>query len=274
MVRISQVWDSTVDAVRGRAGLILPVAALALWGPAVVQAAFSSYLSPEAGRAAGAGASLVTLLLTVVSVWGGLVVLAITSAPDVGRDAAMRMASARVLPLVGVALVVGVVIVAALVPLFVALAAGGLDMNAMAAGRFAMSGQLSGGAGLFATLYSILLLAALFWVSARLMPLSAVVLHERRGLGAIGRAFSLTRGLAPKLFGVSLLFGVVLVIASGAVQLVVGTVVRLALGPDGVPTATFLGAVAGAVVSTALTVLAYGFMARLYAALTGDLRDR
>ena len=110
------------------------------------------------------------------------------------------------------------------------------------------------------------IVAGLFvvWLFARLLPLVPTVLNERLGLGAIARAFGVTRGLGLKLVGALVLYGIVLYVASSAAKWVTFIPLRLVLGGDGIGTASFIGAVVGALVSTAFSVLAYAFIAQLY----------
>lgn len=273
MVRIGTVWDSAVEAVRGRAGLIAPIALAAVFLPSVIQAAMQSYAA-QPGAAPSPGRSLLAMLVSIgtllLTLWGALAITAITSHPNVSRPEATRQATGRLLPLLGVSLVLGLAMALLAIPLIALLAAAGVDFARASAPGYRP--ELSGGTAVAAVLYLLVLVGLLFWLFARLMPLVPVVLHERLGLRAIGRAFRLTKGMALKLVGVLILFAIVVIVATGAAQLVFGIVFRLILGPDGIPTATFLAGVAGAVVSTILSVLSYAFVARLYVMSSGHDR--
>ncbi|PAX09436.1 hypothetical protein [Sphingomonas lenta] len=275
MVRINTVWDSAVEAVRGRAGLIAPIATAAIFLPSVAQAAVQAYLAPQPGAVAAAGSaavgSLVTIIALVVTLWGALAITAITSHPSTTSADATRQATARLLPLIGVSLVIGFALTLLGLPLIALLIAAGVDFENMTPGQ---TPQISGGLGALAFLYMLVLLGLLLWIFARLLPLVPTVLHERLGVRAIGRAFRMTKGMGLKLVGVVLLYFIVLIVASGAAQLVFGLVARFALGQDGSATAQFVGGIASAVVATILSVLSYAFVARLYAMLSGrDLAD-
>lgn len=273
MVRIGTVWDSTVEVVQGRLGMLAPVAVLGLFLPSVVQAAIAAYwmapgAEPNAGRAVLV--SLLSLLLAGVTLWGALAITGMASRPDVTRDAASRQALNRLPALLGVALVLGLVFLVLLLPIGAVFAASGVDMARL--GQPGYEPPLSGGAALLVGLWGLAVFLFGLWALARLLPITPVVLHERLGLGAIRRSVALTRGMTWKLIGVLLLFAVVTYVAGGAAQLVVGALAGLLLGPDGAATAQFLGAVAAAVVTTGFSVLAYVFAARLYA-MRSD-RDR
>lgn len=272
MVKIGAVWESAVEAARGRAGMILPIAAGALFVPSVIQTGVQTY-SVQPGAAATAGTAalgLLSLPLMLLTLWGALAITAITSHPDTSTRDAARQATARLLPLVGVWLALGLAALLLVIPLVVLLAAAGVNMAA-----FSMPGYRPdlGGLGLVAALYLLAVGGLALWLLARLLPIVPVVLHERLGLGAIGRAFRLTRGMGGRLVGVLILYVVVLGVASLAVTAVLGLLFRLVLGGDNAATAAFLGGIAGAAVSTVLGVLSYAFVSRLYAASSGrDLR--
>lgn len=271
MVRIGTVWDSAVEAVRGRAGMIAPIAAFALFLPSVIQTAITSFWARPWGVAPSVGGSLTIMLVSIglmlLTLWGALAITAITNDPSVTGADAGRRASARLLPLVGVTVALAVAFGLLIVPLAVLFVAAGVDVAAMATPGYRP--ELGGGAVVAMLLYMLLLLGLFIWLVARLLPLVPVVLHERLGLGAIGRAFRLTRGAGAKLVGVFILYVVVLGVATFAVQSVVGLIFRLILGADNIATAQFLGGVAGAVVSTVFSVLSYAFVSRLYAAESG-----
>lgn len=265
-IRIGDIWDGTTDVLAGRAGLLTPVAALAFFLPAAIQAAITSYGDESSGMAAlKLGVGVVALVATI---WGQLTVIGIASSPDTTRAAASAAAVRRLAPALLVTLICIAAAVVAILPIVGALIAGGFDFQA-AMGRSGSAGapSLAPGAALFCGLYTLALLVLALWLTARLFVWAAVVLHERRGIGALGRSFTLTRGLALKLIGVSLLFGIVYLIAAAAAQFVVGIVSRLLLGAANIPTATWLGALAAAIVGAAFSVVVATFSARLYAAL-------
>jgi hypothetical protein len=104
-------------------------------------------------------------------------------------------------------------------------------------------------------------------VSGRLMALYAVVIAERRGIGALGRAFSLTRGVGGRLFGVMLLYVIVSEVAQLATRTVFGSIFALIFGSDpGISIGSVLTAILVAAVGTIFFVLAAVFGARLYLA--------
>lgn len=273
MTRIGTVWDSALEAVRGRAGLIAPIAIGALFVPNVVQAATQAYrTTPAAFVTTGTGLlfGLLSIAILVVTFWGALAITAITSDPNTTRADAARAATARLLPLVGICLVLGFALTLLGLPFILLLALAGVDFSQMTPGQ---TPTVSGGTAVLGFLYMAAFFLLLLWVFARLLPLVPTVLHERLGLRSIGHAFRMTRGLGWRLVGAVLLYGVVLVVSTLAAQAVFGLVARLLLGADSIATAQFVGGIAVAAVSTVFSVLSYAFVARLYVALTGRDHD-
>ncbi|MES2753197.1 MAG: hypothetical protein V4659_00885, partial [Pseudomonadota bacterium] len=155
-------------------------------------------------------------------------------------------------------------------PIVAILVANGVDLTTL--GNPAVRQPLSPGAGGAIALYCLVLVPLLLWLTARAYLLtSAVVVAEHRALGAIGRAWQLSRGSAGRIVGVILLFLVVMIVAGLAATLVFGSIFKLALGGDGpISAASVLTALIVALVSTVFSVIATVFPAKLYVAL----RDR
>jgi hypothetical protein len=271
MVRIGDVWDSTMDAARGRAGVIAPVALIGFFVPGVLQNAVAAYGDPNAGSTAVLMIA-VALIVLAGALWGQLTVIGIASDPATTRPQASDDARRRLLPALGVGLLMGLIAFVALLPFFIAMLMSGIDWTALSQPGAEMSVAMPEGAGgpiLFAFFYLFIFVGLALWFGARVLLAYAVVLHERRGAGAIRRSLELTRGLTWKLLGVLLIYGIVLLVAMAAVQSVMFLLVRLPLGQAGASTATFLGAVAGQLVASVLVAVFCVFCARLYVALAG-----
>ena len=152
-----------------------------------------------------------------------------------------------------------------LIPAFALFGISGVDFSALARGsRLSLTGA-NGGALAGAFLYLLVWAIALLFVGARLALWQAVLVNERVGLRSVARSWRLTSGATWRLVGVILLFAIVLLVATGAAQSVVGIVFRLILGAD-IPTALFLGSLAGSAVSTMLAVVAVVFTTHFYLA--------
>jgi hypothetical protein len=268
-VSIGTVWDRAVEVLRGRAGILAPIAALTVFLPSVASNALSLY-GGSAGVGVGLLAAVVALVVLVASIWGQLAMLAVATHPATTRADAGHQATARLLPAIGIVLAVGIVLSLAIVPPLVALAHAGVDFSRMSAatGQQTMPTIPAGVSG-FILVYMIAFVVAAFWLGARLLLLNPVILNERRGLRAVTRSIRLTRGMTWRLIAVMLLFVIVLLVASSAVQFVVAVPLRLILGA-GAPTAAFLASVAVAAVTTVFTVIAAAFTAQLYVAVAGE----
>ncbi|MGP7794547.1 hypothetical protein [Sphingomonas sp. CLY1604] len=270
---MGNVWDRTVEVLNGRGGMLAGVAILTLFIPPALASAFGAYVAP--GMARSAGALLLALATTLVALWGQLWIIAASIDPATDREAARRQANARLLPALLVALVLGFALIVAMLPAVALMAVSGVNVAAMSAGT-APTVTVTGST-LLASLYVIVLLVAILFVGARMLPLYAVVLRERLGLAAIKRSWQLSRRHTWRIVGVVLLFMVVLLFATTAAQFAVGLILRLILGADARATVAFLATLAGQAASTALTLVAIVFSAQLYLSLVAReqlLRDR
>lgn len=266
MVRIGDVWDSTTDVLAGRAGLLVPIAALGFFLPGLVQAVIAAY--GGTGPVVATLSLAVAIVVVVAAVWGQLATVAVASDPATtgvqARDAGVRRLGAGLL----VTLVLVAAAIVACLPIGIALFASGYDWQAASAqAGSAGAMRVTPGAALFCFGYGLAIVAVAIWLAARLLLVNAAVLIEQRRIGAIGRSMQLTRGLTGRLVGVLILFVIVLLVATWAAQSVVFVVVRLLLGSPHIATATFAGAIAAAAVSAAFSTTVAVFGARLYAAI-------
>ena len=125
-----------------------------------------------------------------------------------------------------------------LIPVLVALVAAGLDYDAVV--RASTTGAtvpvpagLTASLALFILFYCLALLVVMLWVGVRLLLVNAVIVEERRTLGAIARSIAMTRGHTFVLIGLTLLYGIVSFVAVAAAQSVFGFVIGLILGGEG-----------------------------------------
>jgi hypothetical protein len=266
MVTIGSVWDSTTAVLAGRTGSLAGTAALAFLPPSAVQAAAEAF----GGKSPGAAAltALVTLVALIASMWGQLAIVGIASDPATTRAQAYAGATSRLPAALLLMLVLLAAMVVLVLPVIGVLAASGFDFEAaLAQAGSATQPKLPVGAGLFLFFYGLLIFTGALWLYARMFPLMPVVLHERRGIGAIGRAWTLTRGMTWRLIGFAILLVIVLMVASLAAQAVIFVVFRLALGAEQLATATFIGTLAAAVITAIFSTVVAVFAARLYVAL-------
>ncbi|WP_010164657.1 hypothetical protein [Sphingomonas sp. PAMC 26617] len=270
MVTMSTVWDRTTEFVGGNIAALTPIVLVGMFVPV----ALIGNLMPLMGASGVVGNTVVgalIVLLSLASNWGAIAVTALGLEPAAGRSVAIRTANRRFLPVIGVNLLVLVILFLLFAPAFIGFSLSGIPMN-QAGGAQPSLDQINGPAVLFASLYSLVLLPVLLWVVARLAVITPAVVAERRGFGAFGRAFALTRGLALRIMGVILLYLIVSQVAGLATRMVAGSVFGLLLSNDGpVSLAAILTSTVVAVVSTIFSVLAVAFLAKLYLA-TRDAR--
>lgn len=269
-VNIGTVWDRASEFLGDELAAIGPVVVSFIFVPQAIIGIMQP-LAQGASQMAIIGLQIVTLLLTLVAMWGQFQITALAIAPAEGVAAARNRASAGLLPLFALNLLLLAVALLLLAPVPVALVATGTDPVALM--RAAMQnppGQMPAiapAAALFVSLYSIVYALFWLWVTARLMPMSAVVLAERLGIGAFARSFALTRGLSLALVGVLVLYAVVTAVATLAARALFGSLLALVLGAGGgFSVAGIVGALAVAGVTAALYALAAAFGGKLYLA--------
>lgn len=262
MISIGEIWDRTMRVIAGRLGVLLTLAFLLMIVPPVVQATLETVESTSFGlRSAQLAVSLIVFLAASMAM---IAMTAVASDPAVDREAALAAGRARLGPFIGVSLVVGLAFGLAVLPGAVLLGMARFDL---AQARLAGSQE---GVNLvllgFGLLYFLVLLPVMLWAAARLVPLAAVIVNERRGVGAIRRSFALSRGMSMKLMGVLILYVVVFLVVLTAATSVIGIVARLLSGSDGATVVALAVALATALVTAAFSVLQAVFAAQFYLA--------
>lgn len=271
-VRIGSVWDSTQQVLAGRTSMLVPFAAIGFVLPAMLQVLLVPQTSmAQMSASASATGVLVGLIAIVLGIWAQLAIMALATHPATTSAEASRAGVRRLLPLLGVAFAMGLIIALVVFVPLVVLGLSGFDFTrAVAAqGNPALMPPLPSGAALFIGLYALTLVVLGFWLMARLMLTYAVVLNERRGLGAIRRSIALTRGMTWRLIGITILFSIVFFVAAAAVQGVAGLIFRLILGADRITWVLALTGLVGSIVTAGFMTMAYVFIARLYVATAG-----
>lgn len=271
MATMSSVWDRAAEFLSDNLAVVTPLALAALFLPM----SLTGNLQPLLGTLGGAGDAalgVVLVLLALATVWGNIAITALALDPVGGRAPAIAAANRLLLSVAGVflLLLLGTMVLA--IPFAVALGFSGIDLEAVAAGR--MTGAQPGtGAALVMLLYLPVFGALLLWLSARLSVVVPTMVMERRGVGAVARAFALTRPAQWRIVGVLLLYIVVSFVATRAAQSVFGSVLALTIGGEGPLTlASVLTSIVVAGVSTVFSLLSIAFVARLYLA-TRDARE-
>lgn len=263
MVSMGTVWDRATEFLSDNLSAIFPLALFAIFVPLSI----SQSLEPltKSGGPAAMGFNLASIGLSVVSLWGQVAIMALALDALGGRAGATATANRRLLPVIGVSLVLFIGFFVLLLPFGIALGLSGFDFQAAMAGGKA---ALPPAAGLFLGLYSLLFVVILIWLAARLLLVTPTIIMERHGIGAIGRSFTLTRGVQWKIIGVLLLYVIVLLVSYLAAKFVFGSIFGLIAGGDApVTVGSVLTSIMVSVVLTAFTVLAAAFTAKLYLAV-------
>jgi hypothetical protein len=257
------VWDRATEFLSDNLAAIFPLALCAIFIPSAI----SQSIAPLGvlGAAAALGVQAVSLCLSLVSLWGKVAITALALDAAAGRGNAIATANRRLLPILGVMLVIGVAVIALSLPIAIVLAAAGFDFQAaMTGGR----PELPLGVAGFVLLYMLFFCCALIWVWARLALIMPTMIMERRGMGVFVRSFRLTRPVQWRILGVLILYFVVSAVSVIAAKLVFGSVFGLIAGGEGpVTVATVLTSIVAGIVLTGFTVLATAFTAKLYLAV-------
>ncbi|WP_326525902.1 hypothetical protein [Sphingomonas sp.] len=265
MVKMGDVWDRTVEFLGDNLTLLLPIVLLALFVPTSIADSLAE-VSASGGFGLKLGFAILSLAFAILSLWVQLAIVALAIDPAIGRRMT-TVATQRLLPAVGVFLMVLVGAILLSLPIVVIAGLSGADFAAMQDGRGAQA-NLGGGYALALLLAGIVIVAVALFLAARLLPLSGVIVAERRGTGAIARAFALSRGIGWRLVGVVILYTVVALVAILAAQTVFGSILRLVAGGEGpISIAAIITAIVVAGVKTIFTVLAAAFCGKLYTAI-------
>lgn len=268
VVNMSQVFDRAAEFISDNLGPLAPVALMALFVPVSILLNLGALAAP--GGAGAIVGQAVSLVLALVTTWGGLAVAALAIEPGIGRRGAIDRATQRFLPAIAVSLAVLALVVVLTLPFGVIMALGGFDPTAAQGGG---ETTITPGAGLGFVAYFLVFVVVLLWLGARLALLTPIVIMERRGAGVFARALLLTRRLTWKIIGVTLLYGILFAVSFMAVRFGLGAVLRLAIGGDGpVTVASVLSAIFTSLVVTAFAVLKSAFVAKLYLAVR-DARE-
>ena len=262
MVEMEQVWDRTAAFLRARRAVLVPLALSAMFVPGVI-GGLAEAAAAHNDAASGGVWMPVRLVAGLLMLWAELAILAMAAGLESPR-AALRQAGLRLPVVVGFAVLLTVLLLLLAMPALGILLAYGFDFVAAAAGE---SVQPSVVATAWIALYALLLIPLLLWVAARLSVVTPVILQERRGLGALARTFALTRGLAAKIIGVLLLYGIVSTVLTAAARFAGGTIFAVIFGSDdGLGVASVLTLLLTTLVETALAVLLWVFTGKLYLA--------
>ncbi|CAN5343582.1 hypothetical protein BH09PSE4_BH09PSE4_16920 [soil metagenome] len=272
MVKMGTVWDRTTEFLGDNLAALMPIALLTIFLPTSVQQNLTIVVA-TATPGTKAALSLVMVVLWLLMLWGQLAItaMAIDSGPASiePRPSASSVATRRLLPAIGVLLITGLIMVLLAIPALGVLAAYGFDFSTLSTTPHP---SLPDAAKLPFSIAVLITFPVMIWLMARVyVVLTPVVVAEQRGIGAISRSFSLTKGLVLRIVGVMILYGIVAGVAQLAAKTVFGSVFELVAGGEGTMSlATILTSIVVGAVSAAFTVLATVFCAKLYLAASGQ----
>jgi hypothetical protein len=266
MVNMGNVWDRTTEFLSDNLGAVVSIALLTIFVPQSISGAIKL---AGTGVAPGLGQGIVLALLLPM-LWGQLAITALALRPDAGRGAAQSTATRRFLQSLLAMLILFALIVVLFLPIVFALVASGFDLKLLVdpnVGSHVDVGPWTAG---FVSLYGLAWLVVAIFISVRFSTLLVAVIAAEGGVvAALRRSFALSRGIAWKLLGVVLLFGLVVGVASIAVTSVFGALFRV-LDPTAGPFSigSIIVAILGGLVTTAYYVVQSSFMAKVYLAAT------
>lgn len=265
MVNMGNVWDRTTEFLSDNLGAILPVVLIAIFIPQSISGAIR-----QAGTAIGPGlAQGVTFALLLPVIWGQLAVVAFALQPEAGRGAAQSVATRRFGQAVVAMLISFCAIALLFLPIVLALVASGVDLTALSSAAPGPRPDIAPGVAGFVLVYFVVWFALAAFVSIRFSTLLLPVVATEGGIvRALRRSFAASNGIAWKLLGVTILFGIVAIVAWLAVTSVFGTLFRFldpSAGPFGI--GSIVVAILGAAVMTLYYVIQSIFMAKVYRAV-------
>lgn len=263
MVQMSTVWDRTTAFIASAMPAVLPVAIALLFVPITLELV----LQPALPIGNPLVRAVVTLVLAAVQLTGTLALIVLALGATLHAGEAVRAALARLLVVIGILILLGIIGALVALPMGIGLAASGVNVAAFRAGE-AGNPSMSAGLALFLAFYAIAYIVFVVWATARLIVIEPVILAERQGIGAIRRAFALTRGLIWRIVGVLILYAIVATVAILAAREVFGALFGLIAGGEGVITvASVLTAIVIGVVSAGFKTVAAVFVGKLYQAI-------
>jgi hypothetical protein len=254
MISMNQIWDESVAFVRRESALLVPLALATLYVGDVLASLATGSGTP------GEGNILATIGILAAAIWsvvGQLSIVSLVLKPGQSVGEALVHGLTRLGKVVLVALLLGLVVSLAVVPIAVAMVANGVNPQDPASFQ-----NLPG----WVSLLVLMTAGVLIWASVRLALMNAYIVDRNPGVvEALKGGFGLTQGITARLFLVVALYGLVLVILSSAVRFVAGSAFALLGGAMESPFAgEVLTALVSGIATTALSLIATVFLATLY----------
>lgn len=255
---ISTAWDETKARLESD-GRLLATVALAL---VALPSAVSTLANPNSGMAASGGSltsSLVALAMSLVALVGQLAIIRLAIGPSISVGGAIGHAARRAIPYIGSIILLLIALFILAMPIGVVLALMGMT--------FEPGGPLPASAWIPILLF----IALMIYIAVRMLMTSSVASAEAAGpIVILRRSWALTSGHVGKLLGFLLIFLIAVIVALGAVSIIVGLLSRSLFGDLEPFTAGALlvGLVQGILSAAATTIFAV-MLARIYVQLAG-----
>ena len=257
-ISMSAIWDESAALIRRESHLLVPVA-LATVG---IGSMISGLTQPET-PAAGLGATGVLgfLVGNILVMLGTLALSALALMPGMSVGESIRLALARLPKMLGIAAMFVIALIVMMIPVAIILAMSGAAISPNMTAE-----DLPG----VAILCALVIVAALIYVSARLITMSAAIVDRNPPIiEAIRSSFASTSGIVAKIVGVLLLFFIVTLVASGAVASISGILFGMLGKAVGAPLlGTGLTVLVTGMVSALLSIVSSVFAAMLYRKLS------
>jgi hypothetical protein len=257
---VTVAWDETVAFVRREGRLLFPVAFMLIALPAALAEALSPASTPGQAPAPGLWLLIfpVALLLSAI---GNLAISALALRPGASVAEALRRGAQRLLPLLGVAIMIGIaafILFTIVVTIVVAAIPGAVEA--------AKAGTPNAAFGTAVLIAFVLLVPIVLYFGARLMLVTPLAAGEEGGpFRLIGRSWTLTRGQTARLVGLLLLVMIAYLVLLIAVQSIAGLAIVALLGPPAPGSlAAILVTLVGAAVTTLLSPYLNTLFCRIY----------
>jgi hypothetical protein len=254
MTLMNQAWEDAIAFIKRESALLVPLALATLLVGDVV-GALARPVNP--GTQPSLLANFAVLAATIWSIAGQLAIIALVLKPGSSVGEALRAGVARLGKVLLVALLLGVGLTIAMLPVVAALVSSGFNPAVPDSVRNLPA---------WAVVYMGFLAIVVMWFAARLILINPLLVDRNPGpLDAIKTGFGLTRGIVAQIIVVLIVYLVVLVIMLNAVRFVAGSLFALLAGAVGSPFfGKVLTALASGLVATVLSLVAAVFVAMLY----------
>lgn len=260
---MGDVWDRTAEFLSANARALMPVVLIAL----VLPNAINTLIGGAAGTINPVIVQGYALVCALIALWGQLAVAALALDPASGRSRAMADATGNFGRAIAAMLIVFAIVAVLALPIVGVFVASGIDLSAISTG--VAQATLTRGASMFVSLYGLVLVVVAIVVMIRLSMMNPVIIVEGGVVSALKRAWALSRGIAWKMIGVWILFGLVYFVAGIALTSGVGTVLGLFVdmtSPFSV--GRIIVAILSGCVTAAFTLIVAAFSTKLYRAVT------